>query len=143
MLGAVEEVEVAEAVRLLDGVRLREVDGDKDALLLTEAVTLRLGVSDALVEELLELVKLDVAATDDEMLSDADREAVREAEFDPLGELLLDPVSVWEPLALELTERDAATDELILALAEALTERLPLDVPEGLVDAVELAEKVA
>ena len=143
MLGAVEEVEVAEAVRLLDGVRLREVDGDKDALPLTEAVTLRLGVSDALVEGLLELVKLDVAATDDEMLSDADREAVRVAEFDALGELLLEPVSVLEPLALELTERDAATDELILVLAEALTERLPLDVLEGLADAVKLAEKVA
>jgi len=143
LLGAVEEVEVAEAVRLLDGVRLREVDGDKDALPLTEAVTLRLGVSDALVEGLLELVKLDVAATDDEMLSDADREAVRVAEFDALGELLLEPVSVLEPLALELTERDAATDELILVLAEALTERLPLDVLEGLADAVKLAEKVA
>ena len=143
MLGAVEEVEVAEAVRLLDGVRLGEVDGDKDALRLTEAVTLRLGVSDALVEGLLELVKLDVAATDDEMLSDADPVAVRVAEFDPLGELLLEPVSVWEPLALELTELDATTDELILALAEALTEKLPLDVLEGLLDAVELAEKVA
>ena len=143
MLGAVEEVEVAEAVRLLDGVRLREMDGDKDALPLTEAVTLRLAVFDALVEGLLELVKLDVAATDDEMLSDADPVAVRVAEFDLLGELLLEPVSVWEPLALELTERDAATDELILALAEALTERLPLDVLEGLVDAVKLAEKVA
>jgi hypothetical protein len=143
LLGAVEEVEVAEAVRLLDGVRLGEVDGDKDALRLTEAVTLRLGVSDALVEGLLELVKLDVAATDDEMLSDADPVAVRVAEFDPLGELLLEPVSVWEPLALELTELDATTDELILALAEALTEKLPLDVLEGLLDAVELAEKVA